>query len=204
MKKQVVTIHGGSTNDTYEEYIKELKAFKLDRDDITFNPTTRGWRHNLQSALGDGYEVFSPEMPSWMNSKYLEWKIWFEKLFPFLDDGPVFIGHSLGGIFLAKYFAENADMKKTSGVFLVAAPYCAKSKFGMADFVLPDDLGRLEKLGDKLHLYHSEDDPIVHFSDLKKYQKLLPGALITVFKDREHFRQPEFPEIVRDILEAFK
>ncbi|MDB5238873.1 MAG: hypothetical protein JWO00_208 [Candidatus Parcubacteria bacterium] len=204
MKRQIVTIHGGDVHNNEVSYLRALRAWTIEKDELVSNPTMQGWKSNLHAALGEGYEVLSPEMPNWMNAKYAEWKIWFEKLFKFLDNGPIFIGHSLGGIFLARYFAENADKKKITALFLVAAPYRDRdSKDQLADFVLPKDLSRLEKLGDKVHLYASEDDPVVSFSSFKKYAKLLPQARTTVFKNKGHFRMAEFPEIVKDINAAF-
>jgi len=199
VKKQVVYIHGGDTWDSYESYLRSLKSEKAEREDFIPESKKR-WRFTLAKDLGKSYEVFLPDMPNPGNAKYNEWKIWFEKLLPFLHKGPVFIGHSLGGIFLAKYFSENPDRKHAKGMLLVAPPFVdqIRSK-GMADFVLPKSLDRLERLGPKVHLYHSDDDPLVSSRNLKRYVKALPHARVTTFRDREHFIHGKFPEIVKDI-----
>ncbi len=62
-------------------------------------------------------------MPNKTNAQFEEWKIWFEKFIPFLNDGVILVGHSLGGVFLAKYLSENKFPKKIGGVFLVSAVY---------------------------------------------------------------------------------
>ena len=50
----------------------------------------------------------------------------------------------------------------------------------------------------KLYIYliHSKDDPLVPFTQLKKYQQALPKAEAIVFENREHFNQETFPEII--------
>ena len=104
MKKQVVVIHGADTFDTYEDSLKFLRNFEIDSLEYFKG---KNWKTSLQERLGDEFEVISPRMPNTLNAKYLEWKIWFEKLVPLLNEEVILIGHSLGGTFLAKYLAEN-------------------------------------------------------------------------------------------------
>jgi len=195
MKKQVVIIHGGDTFDTYEKYLTDLKNTPVSLERFEH----KGWKDVLPKNLGKNYEVIAPDMPNWNNAKYLEWKIYFENLLHHVRPKAIFIGHSLGAIFLAKYFSENKCPKKPLAVFLVAAPYALKGERGMADFVLPKSLKRFSDQVLHISLYHSHDDPYVTFSDLKKYAKALPSATLRIFKDRGHFISPKFPEIMRDI-----
>lgn len=204
MSKQIIFIHGGDAYNSYEEYLHELKSMKTEKD--YFLPSKEdGWKYTLSKKLGKGYEVFIPEMPSWMNAKYIEWNIWFDKLLKYVDEGPVFVGHSLGAIFLARYFAENPDSKKARAVILVAPPYRdPSSKDPIADFFLPANTDKLDALGSKLHVYFSEDDPIVSFTNFGRYKKLVPAATFRTFKKYGHFRLKEFPEIIGDIKAVFK
>jgi uncharacterized protein len=197
MKKQVVVIHGGTTFDKYDEYLSFLKSFAIDTLDFFRGGS---WKGTLEEELGDGYEVIAPQMPNKTNAKYSEWKIWFEKIVPLLGEEVILVGHSLGGIFLAKYLAEHKLGNKVSGVLLVAAPFDARDEdHTLADFELPADLGNLAGLGDRVRLYHSKDDAVVPFADLEKYRKVLPEAGTRIFEDRGHFNQEEFPELVEDI-----
>ncbi len=199
-KKQIIVIHGGETFDTYEEYIDFLKNFEFDFERLK----KKGWKDSIQEDLGDEFEIIKPQMPSQWNAKYLEWKIWFEKLIPFFADEVVLVGHSLGGIFLAKYLSENDFPKKIKGTFLVAPPFDdQESEYSMADFVLPESLEKLEKQGGKIFLYHSKDDDVVSFDDFEKYKNALPNAQTRIFEDRGHFSQEEFSEIVSDIKSLF-
>ncbi len=196
MSKQVVVINGGSAFATYKEYLSSLQEKELDFERLK----QKRWRETLGEGLGGGFEVIVLEMPNRANAKYLEWKIWFEKLVPFLQDGVVLVGHSLGGIFLAKYLSENTLLKKALATFLIAAPYDEKDlKKQLGDFTLPENLDGLREQGGRIFLYHSEDDPNVPFVDFGKYRGELPNAAERVFKDRGHFIGPELAELVEDI-----
>lgn len=199
MKKQVVFVHGGETFATYDDFFAALESWKFDpnKDKI------KKWKNTLPEALGDDFEVLAPQMPNKQNAKYREWKIWFEKVLPYIRDNVVLVGYSLGGVFLAKYLSENDFPKKICATFLVAAPYDdADSDYSLADFALPQSLERLARQGGKIFIYHSEDDFIVPFADAQKYIRALPGATPVLFKDRSHFLQEEFPELVADIKTA--
>ena len=198
MKKQVVVIHGGDTFETYEKYLDFLCNYEIDSLDYFKH---KGWKSILQEKLGDDFEVIRPQMPNKINAKYLEWRIWFEKLVPLLNPEVILVGHSMGGIFLAKYLSENNFPKKILGTFLVSAPYDAETfEYTLVDFVLPADLKKFEEQGGKIYLYHSTDDEVVSFTELEKYKKQLPSATARVFEDRGHFNQEDFPELVQDIL----
>ena len=196
MKKQILVIGGGETFNSYEEYFEFLKNYE-----INFEKLIRtGWKDKLRQGLGDSYEVILAKMPNPMNSKYKEWKIMFDKILPFLRDEVVLIGHSLGGIFLAKYLAENNFPKIILATFLIAPPFDAESlEYSLADFVLPASLDKFQEQGGKIFIYHSKDDMVVSFEDLKKYKKALPKAETIIFEDRGHFNQEDFREIVEAI-----
>ena len=201
MKKQIIVIHGGDTFNTYKEYISFLRNYKIDFERML----SKGWKNSLQEKLGKGFEVVLPKMPNSSNAKYVEWKIWFEKLFPFLEKEVVLVGHSLGGIFLAKYLSENKLPKKILATFLVASPFDDKgSKDSLADFKLKKDLSGLQNQPKELFFYHSQDDDVVPFAGFEKYKKALPSAHYKEFKDKGHFAQNSFPEIVRDIKRIFE
>lgn len=196
MKKQVLVIHGGNVFPTYKKYLADLKAKKLRLDKLR----GKRWKEELEAKLGRGYEVIMPKMPCADNARYVEWKIWLEKILPHLHKEIILVGHSLGGIFLAKYLSEKKLRKKVRGVFLVAAPFAShRSKVSLYDFNLKNDLKLLRRQAGKIFLYQSRDDDTVPFADLGKYLKLLPSATERVFKDRGHFTISTFPEIVRDI-----
>lgn len=135
-------------------------------------------------------------MPNGKNAKYKEWQIWFEKIIPLLNREIILVGHSMGGIFLAKYLSENRFPKTILATILVAAPFNEEGGESLGDFSLPKSLARFEKQSREIFLIYSTDDPSVPFSKLEKYKKALPNAKTLIFKDKGHFRQETFPEIV--------
>jgi uncharacterized protein len=198
MRRQVLVIHGGDFFDSREEFFASLKELKLEKEDL-FPDKKKGWKEALQKDLGEDYEVLLPEMPLKYHARYDEWKVWLEKLIPYFKSGIILVGHSLGGIFLARYLSENEIPKKIGGVFFIAAPYfAAKSADENAGFVITESLSNLSKY--KLIFYYSEDDEIISAAHAKKYKKELPDAEYVIYKDKGHFfSQKHFPELVEAI-----
>ena len=205
VKQQVIIIHGGDTHRTYRGYLAFLKKQPLNYTKLVKG----GWKDHLQKELGRRFEVVQLKMPNPLNARYVEWKIMFRKLIPFLKGRPILVGHSLGSIFLAKYLSENKFPKKVRATLLVAAPYNndlrkSSHKQLRADFALPKSLARFEKQGGKIFLYQSKDDPVVPFSHFEKYEKALTRAQGRIFKNRSHFGQEKFPELARTIKKLSK
>ena len=196
MIQSIIFIHGGSCWSSYCQYLRDLR-------NTDFNPPaspTNSWQQDLQKKLGSRFKVLLPEMPNWQNAKYLEWKIWFNKVLRVAGATPIIIGHSLGSIFLVKYFAEERASQQVRALFLVSTPYKTKREnpeFG--DFALKRNPAKLRNYGGRIRFYHSKDDQIVRFDHVKKYQKALPDSCFHIFEKRGHFLQKSFPEIIRDL-----
>lgn len=210
MKKQIIVIHGGDTFNTYKEYLSFLKSWQIDFK--RYRAGKSDWKRNLGKTLGKDYEVILLDMPNKINAKYFEWKIWFQKFIPYIKSNPILIGHSLGGIFLAKYLSENKFPKKISAAFIIAAPYDDKNsdysladpvthpdgRYG-ADFTLPKSLKKFQQQAAKIFIYHSKDDSIVPFIDSEKYENSLENSVKRTFANRGHFNQENLPELIKDI-----
>ena len=197
MKRQVVAIHGGTSFDTHEEYLEFLKTRELTLEKL--RQGTVDWKASLPRELGDDWEVLLPKMPNGTNVRYLEWQIWFERVASFVRDDVVLIGHSLGGIFLVKYLAEHKFPKRITATILVAAPFDdgdIETGESLTEFRLPASLEGVAGQGGAIHLVYSSDDPVVPVAHVKKYEQALSDAQTTLFKDRGHFNQPDFPELV--------
>lgn len=199
MKNQVIVIHGGDAFDTYEEYISFLKNYEVDLESLK----DKRWKNSLQEKLGENFDVVSLKMPNGFNAKYSEWKLWFEKYIPLLNDEVALLGHSMGAIFLAKYLSQNIFPKKIKSVMLVSAPYDDETQYTLGDFKLKEKLEKFDEQAKQIFLYHSKDDELVPITDLEKYRKDLPNAHVQIFENRGHFNQEEFSEIVRDIKKVF-
>jgi hypothetical protein len=195
MQKQIVILGGGDTFETYESFLENLKNSPFHIERCTTNK--RDWKPWLRTELGEAYEVIIPGMPNSANAQYHEWRIVFEKIIPFLHDGVLLVGHSLGGSFLVKYLSENVFPKKIRGVFLIAA--CSdKDAFGysLASFALPKKMKLRTK---KVYLYQSKDDPVVPFAAMEYFKKAFPKARMRIFEDRKHINTEDFPELLADI-----
>jgi predicted alpha/beta hydrolase family esterase len=194
MKQQVIAIHGGTSFDTYDEYLDFIKTREINLEKLTCG---EDWKGSLSLDLGEDFEVLLPRMPNGTNARYAEWCIWLERCIPFLQDNVILVGHSLGGIFLAKYLAEHSFPKKVTATVLVAAPFDdVSTEESLTDFVLPASLEKLGAQGGALYLVQSKDDPVVPLGEVEKYQRALPKAQTLLFDDRGHFSQKRFPELV--------
>lgn len=197
MVKQIIVIGGGSTFDTYSDYIFDLKNKEITLDKLRLR---KNWKDTLSEKLGKNFDVLLPRMPDSTNAKYKEWKIWFKRIIPFLKKNVIFIGHSLGGIFLAKYLSENTFPKIIKATLLVAAPFDDKDREeSLSGFRLTKPLNKFAKQGGTIYLFHSKDDPVVPFGQLEKYKNALPNAKTVILDDRSHFNQEFFPELVHVI-----
>jgi predicted alpha/beta hydrolase family esterase len=191
MTKQICIIHGGETFSSDEEYLKNLKDKELKYERILYSPSWSKW---IAVQLTD-HDVLLPSMPNKQNARYDEWSIYFSKIMPFLQPSAILIGHSLGGIFLAKYLSENPPAKPFAKLILVAAPYSDETRESLGDFKLTS-AKPLTNAVKEIHLMHSEDDPVVAVSELKRYAADLPNALVHRFTDKHHFIEPFFRELL--------
>ncbi len=192
MKKQLIYIHGGEAFDSWEKGViscwqnlfwKRLKFWQV-------KPAK--WPEALANNL-DEFEVLSLKMPGKYNAKYLTWKKHFEEQFNLFDQRVDLVGWSLGANFLVKYLSENDFPVTINSLHLVAGCYGCPG-----GFELGKDFDRLQSI-ENIYLYHSRDDFVVDFSDVEKYHQIIPKAVLRVFTDRNHFLQPDFPELIETL-----
>ncbi len=203
MKQQVLYVHGGDAFSNYEDYLSYLRTTSL--RNLPGKEAKVFWSATLAEDLGSDYEVFAPTMPNKVNASYQEWSIWFERHFLYLKDGVILVGWSLGGMFLAKYLAENEVPFKIRKLILLAAPCgtyddgkgndCGTFQFDPA--ILPAVANKLEKIT----LFHSTDDFVVDFSALGLYRQAWPGAKVFEHKDKNHYLVESLPDLVNEIKE---
>jgi uncharacterized protein len=197
MKKQVVVIHGGDSYGSDSEFLSALRDKKVTKE--SFLPKY-DWKSFLSRELGESFEVLAPRMPNKQNAKYDEWKVWLEKMFPFLGNSVVLIGHSMGGTFLVKYLSQNNFPKKIKALFLVASPHDLGGR--VREFRLARDLGKVWKQCQNIHIFHSADDQVVPVSEAEMYKENWPEAVFHLLDGRGHFNQESFPEILAEIRKS--
>jgi predicted alpha/beta hydrolase family esterase len=187
--RQILFLHGGNSFSTYPEYLHSLRTKEIEYEQLKF---TRKWRDWLAQQLPDD-DVLIPTMPNGFNAQYDEWKIYFEKILPFLMDDVTIMGHSLGAMFLAKYLEETSLPKTIHRIILIAGRYGGpedeNGSFHVTSSVhLPEN-------AHEVHLFHSKDDPVVPYEDMAKFKHDMPDAIIHSFTDRGHFNDSTFPEM---------
>jgi len=189
--KQVCIIHGGSTFESEEAYLKNLETLELHYTRMLYG---RDWKQWLGETLTN-YEVVLPKMPNSAFAKYDEWALIFSKVILFLKPDAILIGHSLGGIFLAKYLNEHPELHFHK-VALVAAPFDAATKESLASFTLPADMKNLQNAADQFALFQGKDDEMVPYEEAYKYAAVLPSSQLILLEDRGHFNQETLPELL--------
>ncbi len=198
-KKQILMIHGGNTFRNEKDYLHYLKTRKISME------KKKIWAlEYLDKELGKKFEIIRPQMPLKENAKYRDWKIYFERYFPYLRNNLILIGSSLGGIFLAKYLSEKKFPKKTLAVYIICPPFdnTLPGEDLIGGFTLKSDLSLVEKNCKNLTLMFSKDDLVVPVSHAEKYRNKLPNAKIIIYKSKNgHFLITKFPEIVKMIKE---
>jgi predicted alpha/beta hydrolase family esterase len=201
-KTQILLIHGADTHRNRREYLHWLKTQKISIK------TFKKWSGEyLDTQLGKSFQIIRPQMPLKENAQYEDWKIHFERFFPFLRNNLILVGGSLGGVFLAKYLSENKFPKKILATYLICPPFddTLPKEHLTNRFTLKKDLSRIEKNSPRLTLMFSRNDDIVPVAHAKKYASKLNSAKIIIYKDKNgHFVVPTFPEIVRMIKKVTK
>lgn len=189
--KQILIIHGGDSFDSHRAYLENLKNTSLDYDRIKYS---RSWKDTIFEAYDHSADVLTPTMPNSANAQYEEWKIWFEKIIPYLGNDVYLVGHSLGAMFLAKYLHESPLTNPVKKLILIAAGY-NETVDGYGSFEVQSAKG-VERSAKETHLFHSRDDVVVPFEALAKYARDIPSAQVHEFDNRNHFFDTEFPELI--------
>lgn len=195
-KTQILFIHGGMTFLNKKAHIEFLKNRPIKLEN------TKSWKEEYLRKELKNMQIIKPKMPCPDNAKYKEWKIFFERYFPHINDNVILIGESLGGIFLAKYLSENKFPKKILSVYLVCPPHSddLPNERLSGGFKIKSNLSLLEKQSKNLTLMFSKDDDVVPINHAEKYREKLKYAKIIIYKSKKgHFKISKFPEIIRMI-----
>ena len=148
--KQVLIIHGGTSFNSYESYIEELKNSTLDYERLK---PQKSWKSWIAEQIHDT-DVLLPTFPNGFNAVYDEWKIMFEKIIPLLNSEISVIGYSLGATFLAKYLHETTLSTPLDQLILVSGVYDDETNEELGSFKITSAKG-LEKSAGYIHLIHS-------------------------------------------------
>jgi predicted alpha/beta hydrolase family esterase len=192
-KPQIIHIHGGDSFDNDEDFFAYLKTFP-------YNPyavESQKWKNWIKESVAETHDFIAPQFPNAFNARYQAWVIWFEKMLPHLRDDLTLVGYSLGGGFLLRYLSENALPVSLKQLHLVAPVVDNQDCGGVGDFVI--DVSTWQGFvteAQSVHVWHSSDDPYVPIHHSERFVAAYPRATLHRFTDRNHFFQPEFPELL--------
>ena len=163
------------------------------------------WFPWLKEKLeGKGYQVFVPQFPTPDGQSLEAWKKVLNEYKKHVDQETVFVGHSLGGIFLLKLLEEYSYKAKV-GVF-VGTPigvspilnYDADSSFAGFDF----DWEHIKNKSQNFIVFQSDTDPYVGIGNGEKLAEHL-GIKLSFVPNAGHFNAEagytQFPELWRKI-----
>ncbi len=78
-KIQVLFIHGWMTFKNKKDYLNYLKTREITIEEKIY------WSNEyLKKNLGSKFQIIKPRMPLQDNARYEDWKIHFERYFPYL------------------------------------------------------------------------------------------------------------------------
>jgi predicted alpha/beta hydrolase family esterase len=192
MKLQIVFIHGGDSFDTKEELYAALQKRTFD----PYSVEQRKWRDWLKEQTSETHDFLYLQMPNAWSADYVAWSIWFEKVIPYLRDGVILIGHSLGGGFLLRYLTENKLPVSIAQLHLVAPVVDDRDCPGVGGFQI--DIAHwsgFKTVPQAVHLWHSSDDTLVPLHHSERFATAYPTAILHTFTDRGHFLTESFPEL---------
>ena len=195
--KQIIVIHGGTTFADYDAYLNNLQAKEISAERFIH---THKWKETLQDNLGDGYQVLLPVMPNTTNARYIEWKIWFDRISQIADEDCILIGHSLGGVFLAKYLSQYTFRRRIRATILVAAPFDHEGDEDLTEFKIDSVSDLFSEQAGEVIFYNGSDDPVIPIQEMESYKKSLPTAEFNVVSAPDHFVRSAFPELVDRII----
>jgi uncharacterized protein len=199
MKKQVILLRGWVAKENYKDFYDFLEQYEFD----PYKENIKRWNRNLAEVLEEKYDVITIPIVNRNFADYKAWKIVFEKVFPFLNRETIFIGHSLGWTFLAKYFEENNKLLEKTKKLILVAPWFKNNKIWevLWTFNFDKNLINVKKIQNKITIFGSKDDFLVDFSDIEDFMEVLPNSKYKIFEDRWHFLQEEFYELIEEIKE---
>ena len=200
-KQQVVTIGGWSALENLfsETFLQNRKKYIQEESSYDPYKSTLKWKNLLSEQLWETYEVFKMPTPHSDSAVYEEWKIMFEKMFPYFSGEILLLWHSLWATFIAKYLNENPLSIWIKKILLVAPAFQDSEEEVLGSFNFDTQLSVLKKYSETIHLYYSTDDMIVSPRDAEQFISVLWDISVRKFTDRGHFFSGEFPEIVTDI-----
>jgi predicted alpha/beta hydrolase family esterase len=153
---------------------------------------------SVRRELGSGYDISYPRMPNEDDPSYPAWKAAIMAEIAGLDDGPIVMGHSVGGTILINAIAVAPPKQKLAGVFLIAAPFVGAGGWP-SDDISTANLGARLPPETPVYLYHGRSDDTVPIAHADLYEDAIPGAVVRRLPNRDHQLNDDLTEVAADI-----
>jgi pimeloyl-ACP methyl ester carboxylesterase len=154
---------------------------------------------SLSSALGAGYEVRYPCMPSESDPSYAGWAPVITRDLAALCDGAIVVGHSVGATVLVNVLAERPPERRVGVIVLLAAPFVGAGGWPGDEFELPGDLGQRLPRGVPVLVFHGLEDGTVPPSHADLYAQAIPQAHVHRLPGRDHQLNDDLSDVADEI-----
>jgi predicted alpha/beta hydrolase family esterase len=159
---------------------------------------------DLQRALGGGFRVSYPRMPSEEDPKPSRWKsaIAAEAR---ASQAAMVVAHSAGATMVADILAEGTaarDLPQVRAVFLLAPPYVGQGGWDLGEFHLDARRGGAQAQEPATFFYFGASDSVVPPSHADLYRQAFPDATFRQLGDCDHQFTGRLPLVVQDMRAA--
>lgn len=162
-----------------------------------YNPT-KGWKYWLQFMTETQHDVLT-QMPCFPHAhaalmKYDEWAAIMDK--QDINENTVLIGHSAGGGFVLKYFANHPQLRVKQ--IILVAPWCDAENWQPNGFYKNIDFNSnvISRTKNGIDILVSDDDASYILSSVNKIKQNLPNVRVHQFSGYGHFVRQQLPEIL--------
>lgn len=154
---------------------------------------------SLQAALGKGYDLNYPRMPTDEAAPDFGWPQQIGKKISAIKGEAILAGHSFGSSMLLKYLSESKVKKKIAGIFLISTPFWSGEEDWKKGFKLQENFA--DKLSKEIPIffYHCRNDEEVPFSHLALYRQKLTWATFREISRGGHQLNNDLTLVAHDI-----
>lgn len=165
-----------------------------------YNPI-KSWKYWLQFMSESQHDILTqiPQFPHAHAAlmKYDEWETVMNR--QDINENTVLVGHSAGGGFVLKYFANHPELCVKQ--IVLVAPWCDAENWQPNGFYKDIDFNSdiISRTRNGADLLISDDDDSYILSSVDKIKQNLPRVQIHNFSGRGHFVCSELPELLQII-----
>lgn len=168
----------------------------------TFGHSKENWFPWLENELiSKGMKVYNFDYPTPKNQNFENWSSVLNQVKSEINKNSVFICHSIGCVFLAKYCIEN-NIRIGKCIFVSGCNnYFFIEKFDKINkFLFTNELNKFSNLCDSRICIYSKNDPYISLPYLESFAKEI-NAKTVVYENAGHFNEQsgykQFPDLLK-------